>query len=206
MIIPLTVEDGGLRITAVREGNTPGFGETIAHDIVEHVNGFHRIGGIEDELEALGGVWMTRGHCCDLRRPNYSIYSPEANIASDLTSMAEDYWNGRKLKFVNSHGHIMDESFECIVDIFKEKTLGISMAKREQFGYVALRLMRSGARKLCRRFKRFDYRDPENAANQLYWAIAEAIPNDIRLHEYEEEYALKIVGLDATFIRKEIRY
>lgn len=33
----------------------------VAHDIVEHVNGWQNIGTVEDELEALGTAWYTRG-------------------------------------------------------------------------------------------------------------------------------------------------
>ncbi|MGE3645673.1 MAG: hypothetical protein AB7F96_17655 [Beijerinckiaceae bacterium] len=35
-------------------------GSTIAHDLVEHVNGHKAIGPIADELQALGAVWFVR--------------------------------------------------------------------------------------------------------------------------------------------------
>lgn len=56
----------------------------LAHDIVEHVNGVHNIGSIEDELQALGGVWFTRGHWGDFGR---SIHTPYDNLANDFCEM-----------------------------------------------------------------------------------------------------------------------
>ena len=35
-------------------------GVLTAHDLLEHVNGAEHIGGIGDELEALGAIWYGR--------------------------------------------------------------------------------------------------------------------------------------------------
>ena len=67
-------------------------GLLIAHDLLEHVNGAEHIGGIGDELEALGAIWYGRGQCGDLTRNNYgSMYSPEENIGSDVARMAREF-------------------------------------------------------------------------------------------------------------------
>ena len=206
MLIPLTFENGGLAVSGVNVDDPMGDAYLVAHDIVEHVNGFDKIGGLEDEIEALGALWVVRGHSCDIRRPNRSMYSPERTISSELEDLAQMYWSGRPLRFVYSHAHYMDESFDCILDIFKEQAREISVEKREKFAYAALRLMRSGARKLCRKFSRFNRAFPEYAANQLFYSIVEAIPDMRTLDQWDEEYFLQIKGLDAKFIRKEIRY
>lgn len=59
----------------------------IAHDIVEHVNGVSNIGSIEDELQALAGIWLTRGQFDDMMRPNESIYHPSYHIASEMLNL-----------------------------------------------------------------------------------------------------------------------
>jgi hypothetical protein len=51
--MPLS-EDGGI----VLESSS---GYLLAHDLVEHQNGPEAIGSVADELEALGGLWYTRG-------------------------------------------------------------------------------------------------------------------------------------------------
>lgn len=44
----------------------------IAHDLFEHVNGSEEIGGIAEELQAMGGFWLTRGKWDDVRREGFS--------------------------------------------------------------------------------------------------------------------------------------
>jgi hypothetical protein len=70
-------------------------GLLVAHDLLEHVNGTAHIGTIDDELEALGGIWFVRGQHADLTRDGSgSMYTPEENIASDIVRMFRDFWNG----------------------------------------------------------------------------------------------------------------
>lgn len=77
------------------ELNSASNGTLIAHDIIEHVNGPKEIGRIDDELEALGAVWFTRGQYGDLTRDiRRNYYSVEENVASDIARMFNAYWNG----------------------------------------------------------------------------------------------------------------
>ncbi len=46
-------------------------GSLIAHDIVEHQNGMAAIGGIDDELEAIGALWQVRGRHGTLLHEGY---------------------------------------------------------------------------------------------------------------------------------------
>jgi hypothetical protein len=54
----------------------------IAHDLVEHIN---IIGSVSNEHEALGALWYIRGQHCDLQRPMVSIFTPEDNLAHDIS-------------------------------------------------------------------------------------------------------------------------
>jgi hypothetical protein len=210
MIIELEVREDndsglvGLVPKAMRKQNTPDAGEgyQLAHDIVEHVNGLAAIGGIEDELEALGAIWLVRGQYHDLRRPDRSIYSPEKNIASDVSNLFS-YWGGRKLKFSNTHEHWADESFECILeealpDI--RDTWDWETKDLDYWNKAALRLMRSGARKLARRFRHISHRDPEYAANTLFYNIRDEVAKVAKYAGEFQTFDLKICGTDARII------
>ncbi len=64
-------------------------GRTLGHDLVEHVNGPQHIGGIQDELEALGAFWYVRlehGH-------EASRYSNDKVLSFDLETVFRDWFN-----------------------------------------------------------------------------------------------------------------
>jgi hypothetical protein len=73
-------------------------GYLIAHDIIEHVNGIDEIGGIGEELQAMGGVWNTRGQHCDIRRGPYANrISPQENLSNDFLDMARRFISGEEM-------------------------------------------------------------------------------------------------------------
>jgi hypothetical protein len=73
-------------------------GYLIAHDLIEHVNGVDEIGGIGEELQAMGGVWNTRGRHCDIRRGKYANrISPQENLSSDFIQMLLRYLWGEEM-------------------------------------------------------------------------------------------------------------
>lgn len=79
-------------------------GVLLAHDIMEHVNGLESIGTVEDECQALGGIWWVRGQYGDLRRDNIgSALSVEYNIGADISRMYEE---------LNSAGETIKEPTE----------------------------------------------------------------------------------------------
>lgn len=57
----------------------------IAHDILEHQNGLNKIGSIDDELEALGGMWFIRGENGMIRANSY--HSNAVHLESDLINL-----------------------------------------------------------------------------------------------------------------------
>lgn len=136
-------------------------GMMIAHDILEHQNGIAKIGPVDDELEALGGVWQVRGRHGDLcsHRPNY--HSIATNIASDITRMAAelsgcDWWP--RLGRYRTHQHDYDEDFLEALEIARRDIRQELRDNEDQDfpleAYLdnALHLMRRGFRKAERRF------------------------------------------------------
>lgn len=72
-------------------------GYLLAHDIVEHVNGINEIGGIGEELQALGGFWRTRGQYGDIRRDRSQYNPPCEAIANDFLGLFERFAQGEEI-------------------------------------------------------------------------------------------------------------
>lgn len=157
-------------------------GLLLAHDIIEHQNGLSAIGSIGDELEALGGVWFTRGRHFDMRRDNTgSMHSPESHISSDVLNMAGMFANGVPLrvqvKQTKSHDH--DDSFQEIIEMaeggYRDEYDGTPPT---EYFDACLHLMRTGYRKAVKRFQGRD-------ANSMFWNIAEACDAACKNVDYE---------------------
>lgn len=58
-------------------------GRVIAHDLLEHPNGLESIGSVDDELEALGGVYFVR---CGYSRLS-DHYSNEESLSYDVVTL-----------------------------------------------------------------------------------------------------------------------
>lgn len=153
-------------------------GMLIAHDLLEHVNGVDSIGSIDDELEALGGVWYVRGEFADISRGSRagSRYSPEENLASDVLNLAMIYNSGVNFRtpVPETEEHSEDVSFESIIEIAKrdiENELDEEDRddeRLEQYFAAVLHYMRHGYDKASTLY-------PEQyMVNNLFWAIAEA--------------------------------
>lgn len=158
-------------------------GATIAHDLIEHVNGVAHIGGIADELEAVGALWFTRGQFGDLSRDGSgSFHTPHENVASDLTSMFRDFFvNGASLS-LNAPRTCRVEHDEDLRDILRIAMTDIPREvefdaddtpelrrRMAEYERVCLPLMRIGYRKAKRRY------GSGIEANTLFWLIAEAV-------------------------------
>lgn len=91
-----------------------GFGMIIAHDILEHQQGLEKIGTLEDELIALGGVLFVRGNTGELSK---GMYSAEENIAFDLTRMFTYFGDRTKRTGIKYYPkRIAEEWDDCFVD------------------------------------------------------------------------------------------
>jgi len=168
-------------------------GRLIAHDLLEHPNGVDSIGSIDDELEALGGIWYVRGHYCDLSRNKYSSnYSPEESIASDICKLCTYYMQGVDFHtpVPRTKAHDYDDSFREIIEIGIKQLRDelecwgqedIDWARLQEYRDACIHYMRSGARKTKKRFPN------QNSVNSMFWLIAEAIDNSFKpVFEYQE--------------------
>ena len=75
-----------------------GGGALIAHDILEHLHGPREIGGIADELIALGAAWFVRGQwgkVCELR----NNYRDEEHISGDVARFAPMWYEDQGMWF-----------------------------------------------------------------------------------------------------------
>ena len=152
----------------------------ISHDLLEHVNGVESIGSIDDELEALAGVWFTRGQYEDLNRDGRgSMYSAAENVASDVLNMARIYNNGVnfKTKIPNTKPCDQDDSFLEIIEIAKEQVNDeldsdeIDQDRLNVYFDACLHYMRKGWRKINKRFS------SASEANSLFWEIERVLKN-----------------------------
>jgi hypothetical protein len=175
-------------------------GLTIAHDIIEHVNGLRNIGTIHDEMEALGGIWFVRGQTGQLRRDNIgSAYTVEQNLAADLVRMWGE-WQNEAAEFrpyrgrpPRPRGDYYEDVVETAQKISRHALEGI---RREQeyrqdnepldeqvvadYLASARHYFLTGYRKARRR-----YDDRPVYANHMFWLIAAALDKWVKHVEYE---------------------
>lgn len=172
--------------------NAASDGLTIAHDLIEHVNGPECIGSIDDELEALGAIWYVRGQHGELRRDNVgSAHSIEHNIASDIVRMFRDHFYGAYVSYdtLRTQACAHDEALHATLECADEEYLGEidpderGDARRKWADYrkLCLHRMRTGYRKARRKWERHG----RYAANEQFWAIAEAVEPYAKNAEYE---------------------
>lgn len=144
--------DFGWMVEGVREFDTltmvgQSGGRVLAHDIFEHVNGLHRIGDIDDELEAIGASWYIRGQfggLDDLKRTD-----PYQGLSSDVASTYEDYIaTGVTIVAPVAVETTHDCDLEEIVRLATEKILKIADQENEErtaaYLAAALPLLQSG--------------------------------------------------------------
>jgi hypothetical protein len=163
-------------------------GQLIAHDIIEHVNGAGRIGDIDDELEALGAIWYTRGRWHDLNRNGAgSFYTPEQNVASDVADMLLKVLDGEPmpeckrttaLDCDDSLREICDHGLKTARDEWPHRSnpgQAFPIAEARRYLRAALGLMRTGYRKAARK-----YDNASTSANSAFWEIARAVDQAIK--------------------------
>lgn len=161
-------------------------GFLIAHDLLEHQQGLHKIGTIGDELLALGGVWYVRGQHGDISRNGVgSFHSAESNVASDVSNMGCMYVANEHVRL-----HIKppsrlppclaDEDIAGIAELGRQGTIEelrcqedrIDYARLDKYTTLSERLMRRGYNMARRRFERGHSR---YYANSMFWNIADAV-------------------------------
>jgi hypothetical protein len=169
----------------------------LAHDIIEHINGAEKIGGIEDEFEALGVIFAIRGQFNDLRRDSMgSSYTPHANLASDVYQlfMATECAD-RKLRhsLVRKGKAEFHEDMEDIWSEFLSLTRSESDERPSahtlaEFKKAFRNLFCSGIQKHRRRFvneKTVDDDAKDSSANSLFYDLERAISKVSNWAEHE---------------------
>ena len=151
-------------------------GALVAHDLLEHVNGVEKIGSIDDEIEALAGIWFVRGQHGELRRDAVgSFYSPEQSIAFDIQNMGRIYNDGVNFRtpVPETTECDYDETWEAILTFAREgindEMDEIDNDRLDYYFESCLHYLRAGWAKVVER-----YNDDAYLANRLFWAIAEA--------------------------------
>lgn len=181
------------------DSTNPGNGLQVAHDLIEHVNGAHLIGTIDDELEAIGAIWYVRAEIGDLTRDGTGImHSPEHHAASDISRMFVDYINGHdaRLKPARTTSHYCDSSFKSIIAIAARMAMDethdagdqhLYRAEWGRFANAALAGLRTGYRKAYRKYEKHG----RHYANRLFWEIEEAVRKQYKNLGFEgQQFAL----------------
>lgn len=168
-------------------------GLQIAHDLIEHQNGIAAIGGIDDELEALGALWYVRGQFGSLRRDGRgSAYTVHQNIAADVANMFTDSLNGSYVApALRTRIHGDDDDFRKILKEAREIIESeakyddrVTRRNTDEFLRAACSRLRIGYRKAARRF------GSAIAAHDLFWRIADAVQPYARNCEIEGQQFL----------------
>ena len=166
-------------------------GLLIAHDILEHQNGLHSIGSVDDELEALGAIWYTRGWTGQMRRDGSGgMYSPEENIGSDILTLGEVYNRGvnfrtpvpntRKSEAEDALQAICESGFDWIRKEFAHQDdEDINSERMSHYKDSVIHYLRRGYSKAKKRF------GCQDKAHHMFWSIAEAMNPIAKFLDFE---------------------
>lgn len=177
-------------------------GDLIAHDLLEHQNGISRIGSIDDELEALGGLWYVRGQFGVIRPGSY--HSAEHNISADLINLGQYYCGGVEMRtpvpvtrrtdetdvfeYISDEGaRMLRDEMECTEEEYPQH------GKQAEFMSQVIPYMRRGYSKAKRRF------GDGYKANSQFWAIARAVDRCVdEIYTEGQEFILSYGKGEAT--------
>ena len=183
-----------------------GDGILIAHDLMEHVGGIENIGGIGEEIEALGAVWFVRGWTGTLREGRQVYHSPEVDLASDLSRFFINGYGFGKLTPKTSTGRDDDNFDEIIKEIISETRNQINAELEYQddlpsawtineYLQDAVHFLRTGYRKARTKYKR---EERWGVYNQ-FQNIAKEIDNNIYT-EFEGQQWTLTYGEGSAFV------
>jgi hypothetical protein len=94
--------------------------EAVAHDVLEHINGPDKIGSVEDELEAIGAKWFTRGYPGAFYGVSFGL------LVHDIGKGALQFKRGAPLKAMHSP---IEENPRC--PVFLELLDALALAVTE---------------------------------------------------------------------------
>lgn len=186
--------------TGLKFGNMPDLdmptaileGRTLAHDLFEHVNGQEMIGGIADEIMAIGAMWYIRGEYSDIVRGQPSYRSPDEIAAGDLYNIFVDWlradreWGDHEFDqgydptdtYINEIGV---EFFQLMVSQYnvEDEAEDEEFTQEELDYYIAY-----GLKCLCQGYDRAHekYKD-QYMVNSFFWEVAEVASTFIKQTE-----------------------
>jgi len=195
---------------AARDGNL------IAHDLIEHQNGLENMGPVWDELQALGGIWHTRGRWGQMLTKYGSHFTPDYHIGASIQQMHGDHmlngyhhfhdWDllGPKL---NTYEHLYDEDFLLCIEQARGLIEGerkshcecpddheYYTAARDAILAASLHHLRTGFRKAERRFGGYDFK-----SHDTYRRIQDAVNGVVKMVDFEgQEFLLGYSSYEAT--------
>lgn len=168
-------------------------GMLIAHDLTEHVNGHRKIGSIDDELEALGGVWYCRGRMLG-----------RIDLEYDIVNLGEIYYRGvdyrNPVPVTRRSGDRYDNDFDAFMeDAARYLREGVrewgdeeEKERAEYFLSTAIHFIRVGYRKARKKYPN-EYRMYDRFKN-----IERVVDTVLRDVEFEGQvFELSVVGTDA---------
>lgn len=155
-------------------------GEIIAHDIIEHITGLHKIGSIYDELQALGAMYFVRSMPYDSEDipskksrhfladdlAGFCIEFVEKGIKGSLTTKKH-----KNKELVKIFSHLVDIAKIALKNYFdvNDNFIDLNADKINHYFENAIHIMCIGYTKAKKKYK------TQNNANVLYWSIAHAI-------------------------------
>ena len=173
-------------------------GLLIAHDIIEHVNGLSKIGTIADELQAIAGVWLTRGQHGEIRRDRQgSNINPCDNVLSDVFNMFTMVASGQSSLITRKKPKQLHEDLEWIGDSlsvsklreYYESEYDETVSKSDAKDYLNTTLyhMTLGCDQWYKTHADIIAEYGEWGVNQMFWNIADELePHTKHVEGYEK--------------------
>ena len=184
-------------------------GVLMAHDLLEHVNGPEHIGSIGDELMALGAIWYGRGETGNLNNRDNAgrYYTPEQNVASDISRMARDFsYKGFEFLQPEQTETDQDETFRYMI------AYALKDARHEFNDWDEYREALPELRRYARNCLAFIQAGYNKAAElhecpyeyaTLFWSVADALQPYAEHAEYVgQQYTLTIFDDGRVFIEE----
>jgi hypothetical protein len=170
-------------------------GTLTAHDVLEHVNGAEHIGSIDDELEALGAAWYTRGQHGGFDKRRASYFPPAYHLASDLSRMGREFHDGADVDveaIPRTRACDADADIDDVIararDMLRDELRGEEQDsdRLELYWRAARARMRIGYRKAARKYRGCD-------EWRLFWTVADAVADALRGDIFDgAEFVLRI--------------
>lgn len=159
---------------------------TLTHDIVEHQNGARNIGTVEDELEAIGAIWVTRGQWGDFAHSGSGIDVLAAEL-SDLSYTLSSYDDQLKFKRydhpwrLGQFGEEFSQALAVGKDLASFEDIDLECPHQVAFWSDAIPYMQLGARKALKRYGSGIW------ANTIFNRVREALEAPFRWLEGEHQ-------------------